>query len=115
MWFQNKNDEGIRSEDAFNPFPLPAIALVITAVSHLPIIHYHLLTQSYYVSQITCGLDEWATGVKVDIAFTALEYKSVYEAHLRSLRRFEERCNERKNGALKRIQERLYNMGRYVA
>ena len=33
MWFQNKRDEGIRYTDMFKPIPVPAIALVLTAVS----------------------------------------------------------------------------------
>ena len=34
MWFQNKQDEGIRYTDTFKPIPVPAIALVLTAVSY---------------------------------------------------------------------------------
>ena len=33
MWFQNKRDEGIRFTAMFKPIPVPAIALVLTAVS----------------------------------------------------------------------------------
>jgi len=33
MWFANKNDEGIKHHALFKPFPLPALALVLTAVS----------------------------------------------------------------------------------
>ena len=33
MWFANKNDEGIKHLVCFKPFPLPALALVLTAVS----------------------------------------------------------------------------------
>ena len=33
MWFVNKNDEGIKHNACFKPFPLPALALVLTAVS----------------------------------------------------------------------------------
>ena len=33
MWFQNKYDEGIKYEKNFDPLPIPAIALVLTAVS----------------------------------------------------------------------------------
>jgi hypothetical protein len=32
MWFQNKRDEGIQHMDMFKPMPIPAIALVLTAV-----------------------------------------------------------------------------------
>jgi len=33
MWFANKNDEGVKHHVLFKPFPLPALALVLTAVS----------------------------------------------------------------------------------
>jgi hypothetical protein len=32
MWFQNKHDEGPRFPEMFNPMPVQAIALVLTAV-----------------------------------------------------------------------------------
>ena len=38
MWFQNKWDEGARFSEMFKPIPLPAIALVLTAV-HMIDIH----------------------------------------------------------------------------
>jgi len=28
------------------------------------------------------GIDEWATGIKTDIAFTAVDYRTVFDAHL---------------------------------
>jgi len=33
MWFANKNNEGIKHHTWFKPFPLPALALVLTVVS----------------------------------------------------------------------------------
>jgi hypothetical protein len=32
MWFQNKRDEGVQFTEMFKPFPIPAIAFVLTAV-----------------------------------------------------------------------------------
>jgi len=32
MWFANKNDEGIKYQMWFKPFPLPALALILTVV-----------------------------------------------------------------------------------
>jgi len=49
MWFNNRTDEGIIYSDLFDPMPVPAIALIITAVE--------------------CSIDEWATGTNVDVAF----------------------------------------------
>jgi Domain of unknown function (DUF6532) len=33
MWFNNKRDEGILFPIYFKPIPIPAIALILTAVS----------------------------------------------------------------------------------
>jgi len=33
LWFANKNNEGIKHHTCFKPFPLPALASVLTAVS----------------------------------------------------------------------------------
>ena len=33
MWFNNKRDEGVVYQDYFNPIAIPAIALILTAVS----------------------------------------------------------------------------------
>ena len=33
MWFANKHDEGIKYPEYLKPFPTPALALVLTAVS----------------------------------------------------------------------------------
>lgn len=32
MWFKNRRDEGIEYEESFDPLPVPAIALMLTAV-----------------------------------------------------------------------------------
>ncbi|GBE88906.1 hypothetical protein SCP_1403140 [Sparassis crispa] len=69
MWFANKHDEGVRYHGYFNPMPVVTIALVLAAVE--------------------CGIDEWATGIKEDVPFTAASYKEVYQAHLHCLHDFE--------------------------
>jgi len=40
MWFKNRRDEGILFETLFEGMPLPAIALLLTAVRILFFIHY---------------------------------------------------------------------------
>jgi hypothetical protein len=34
LWYQNKRDEGVMFEKYFTPFPIPALALLYTVVSH---------------------------------------------------------------------------------
>ncbi|KIM61731.1 hypothetical protein SCLCIDRAFT_25682 [Scleroderma citrinum Foug A] len=60
MWFANKNDEGIKHHTHFKPFPLPALALVLTAIE--------------------CCIDEWMTGMQTDIPFTVQDYRSRYDS-----------------------------------
>ncbi|KAG2114531.1 hypothetical protein DEU56DRAFT_933783, partial [Suillus clintonianus] len=71
MWFANRSDEGIVYNQYFNPMPIKVIALTLTVIE--------------------CCIDEWMQGVKEDIKFTALAYRSVYNNHLTSLQRFDER------------------------
>ncbi|KIK32086.1 hypothetical protein CY34DRAFT_38169, partial [Suillus luteus UH-Slu-Lm8-n1] len=71
MWFANRSDEGIIYNKYFNPMPIKVIALMLTAIE--------------------CCIDEWMQGVKEDIKFTAAAYGSVYNNHLDSLQRFDQR------------------------
>jgi hypothetical protein len=59
-----------------------------------------------------CGIDEWGTGIKTDVAFTVADYRTVFDAHLRCLRDFREAT--KKHELLDKICTKLYNVGRYV-
>ena len=59
-----------------------------------------------------CGIDEWGTGIKTDIAFTAVDYRTVFDAHLKCLRNFQEATKKHK--LLDKICTKLYNVGRYA-
>jgi len=50
-----------------SPMPLPALALVVTAVE--------------------CALQEWETGIKIRISFTEEAYARIYRSHLKRLER----------------------------
>ncbi|KAJ7140072.1 hypothetical protein C8R43DRAFT_1131811 [Mycena crocata] len=91
MWFANRRDEGPSFPEFFKPFPKPALALVLTVVENL--------------------IDEWTTGIRTDIAFTANEYRSIYENHLDALNLFEERTKP--HNILGNILVRLHNIGRF--
>ncbi|KAG6904927.1 hypothetical protein DXG01_006171, partial [Tephrocybe rancida] len=68
MWFKNKRDEGVVYTDMFYPMPIPAIALILTAIE--------------------CNIDEWVSGTKTDIAFYADDYRTTYMKHIESLETF---------------------------
>lgn len=93
MWFANRSDEGIVYNQYFNPMPIKVIALMLTAIE--------------------CCIDEWMQGVKEDIKFTALAYGSVYNNHLTSLQRFDERTAPYK--LFERICDNLHDVARFHA
>ncbi|KAJ7112493.1 hypothetical protein C8R44DRAFT_564975, partial [Mycena epipterygia] len=69
MWFNNRRDEGATHPELFGPaLPKPAFALILSAIE--------------------CSIDEWATGIKTDVPFTAADYRSVYQEHLTCLADF---------------------------
>ncbi|KIM54882.1 hypothetical protein SCLCIDRAFT_35172, partial [Scleroderma citrinum Foug A] len=74
MWFTNKTDEGIKHHTWFKPFPLPALALVLTAIE--------------------CCIDEWMTGMQTDIPFTIQDYCAGYDSHLKCLQDFDKATKE---------------------
>lgn len=90
MWFANKNDEGVKHHALFKPFPLPALALVLTAIE--------------------CCVDEWTTGTRTDIPFTVNDYRAGYDCHLQCLQDFDEATKE--FGVLKGICAKIYEDGR---
>ncbi|KIM91541.1 hypothetical protein PILCRDRAFT_24857, partial [Piloderma croceum F 1598] len=86
VWFaQRLLSPGIQFTDHFSPFPDPALATTLTAIEN--------------------SIDEWGSGHKTDINFTAVAYKPVYEQHLRMLDKFEEHTKE--HGILPKILQRL--------
>ncbi|KAH7917894.1 hypothetical protein BV22DRAFT_1052118 [Leucogyrophana mollusca] len=91
MWFTNRHDEGILYHDHFDPIPVEAIALVLTAIE--------------------CCIDEWATGIKEEIQFSAAAYGDVYRAHLSSLMKFGE--HTKKYNLLGKLSQRLHDNARF--
>ncbi|KIM64945.1 hypothetical protein SCLCIDRAFT_114100, partial [Scleroderma citrinum Foug A] len=85
MWFVNKNNKGIKHNARFKPFPLPALALVLTAIE--------------------CSIDEWMTGTWTDIPFMVQDHHSRYDLHLKCLQEFDEVTKE--FGVLKAICARI--------
>ncbi|KAG6859995.1 hypothetical protein C0995_000742 [Termitomyces sp. Mi166 len=90
LWFKNKHDEGVIYTDMFKPLPIPAIALVLTAIE--------------------CNINEWMTGVKMDIAFYDDDYRRTYQKHIESLTVFGQETM--KYQLLERVQKQLHNYGR---
>ncbi|KIJ90639.1 hypothetical protein K443DRAFT_39634, partial [Laccaria amethystina LaAM-08-1] len=89
MWFKNRRDEGILFETLFEGMPLPAIALLLTAIE--------------------ANIDEWLTGIRVAASFFADEYRRVYISHLKSLTDFVDYTRDQ--GIVKRLRRRWYNYG----
>ncbi|KZP22922.1 hypothetical protein FIBSPDRAFT_738198, partial [Athelia psychrophila] len=70
VWFRNKKDEGVKYPEFYRPIPEVGLALILTAIE--------------------CCIDEWASGTRDAIEFSADEYESKYHAHVSNLDRFEE-------------------------
>ncbi|KAJ7712831.1 hypothetical protein DFH07DRAFT_763371, partial [Mycena maculata] len=92
MWFANRKDDGPRHPDLFSPsLPVEAFALVLTAVEN--------------------SIDEYLTGIRMDVPFTSNDYRSVYEGHLKSLREFAE--HTAKYQILDKILIRMHSDARF--
>ncbi|KAJ6540408.1 hypothetical protein B0H19DRAFT_915941, partial [Mycena capillaripes] len=91
MWFANSRDEGVSFPEFFNPITKPGLALVLTVAENL--------------------IDERLTGIRNNIPFTANEYRSVYDSHLKALEEFDEQTQPYK--ILNNILIRLHNIGRF--
>ncbi|KIM38489.1 hypothetical protein M413DRAFT_12710 [Hebeloma cylindrosporum] len=92
-WFNNPRDEGIVYVDLFDPLSVEAIALVLTAIE--------------------CGIDSWATGVKIEVPFYTSEYKPIYTRHATTLKAFGVATS--KHDLLGKLQRTLFNFGRIHA
>jgi len=91
MWFANRRDEGPRHSELFNPLPIRALGVVLAAVEN--------------------NIDERLTGVRTDVAFTANDYRAVYEGHVKSLEEFA--AHTEKYQLMDKILKRLHNVGRF--
>ncbi|KAJ7024229.1 hypothetical protein C8F04DRAFT_1303043 [Mycena alexandri] len=70
IWFANRRDEGPTSPDLFNPFTREGLAGLLTVIENT--------------------IDEYLTGIRTNVPFTANDYRSVYRTHLRAVKEFEE-------------------------
>ena len=61
---------------------------------------------------MVCGIDEWGTDIKTNIAFTAMDYCPVFSAYLQCLCDFQEAT--KRHNLLDRICTKLYDVGQYV-
>ncbi|KAG6807096.1 hypothetical protein H0H92_008806 [Tricholoma furcatifolium] len=89
LYFKHKRDEGIVHTNRFNPLPIPAIALILTAIE--------------------CNIDEWVSGSRNEIIFYADSYQVTYTKHIESLETFGKATM--KHAMLETLQKRLHNFG----
>ena len=59
-----------------------------------------------------CGIDKWGTSIKTDVAFTAVDYCTMFNMHLQYLCDFKEAT--KKYELLDKICTRLCNIGQYI-
>ncbi|KAI9571703.1 hypothetical protein HD554DRAFT_2036622 [Boletus coccyginus] len=87
MWFTGQGDEGVIHHQYFNSIATNTIALVLTAIEYC--------------------IDEWATGIKTDVAFMATFYVEIFQSYVPSRHTFERHTLE--YGLLAHIQKTLHN------
>ncbi|OBZ69791.1 hypothetical protein A0H81_10158 [Grifola frondosa] len=93
IFFKNKNDDGIVLAHIYRPFPIPAIALILTAIEG--------------------AIDEWVPGTRADVTFSVEAYREVFDHHVSALRRFDEASKELE--ILTKIRTRMADDGRVHA
>ncbi|KAJ7017891.1 hypothetical protein C8F04DRAFT_1278541 [Mycena alexandri] len=91
IWFANRRDEGPTAPELFNPLPMETLAGHLTVTENT--------------------IDEYLTGTRTDIPFTANDYRSVYQTHLHALKEFAEHTAKYK--LLDAILVRMHNIGRF--
>ncbi|KAJ7186195.1 hypothetical protein C8R46DRAFT_1208276 [Mycena filopes] len=91
IWFANRRDEGPMAPDLFNPLTAPALAALITVTENT--------------------IDEYLTGIRTDVPFTANDYRTVYQTHLRALEQFA--THTAKYNLLDTILLRMHNIARF--
>ncbi|KAI0287572.1 hypothetical protein BC826DRAFT_1117581 [Russula brevipes] len=91
IWFAHRRDEGVEFPGYFHPFPLNAIALVLTAIE--------------------CGIDEWISGSHEDIDFKSSDYAKIYQDNVNMLNVFKDKTEE--FGIVPMMQKKLYRNGRF--
>ncbi|KAF8223720.1 hypothetical protein L208DRAFT_1315412, partial [Tricholoma matsutake] len=93
MWFWNQQDEGVQFTDYFEPFPLQALALVLTVIENC--------------------IDEWVSGKHVKIDFSEKEYHDIYLSSIKELENFNKYM--KKHNLLNKILVKIHNHGRFHA
>lgn len=99
VYYKSATDDGIVIADVYEPFPFVALALILTAVSFVFMVEARCaltFLPSPPVHQIQCGIDEWDTGVHCNVTFSEENYSSIYETHLKELKKFERESGDDK-------------------
>ncbi|KAI0741313.1 hypothetical protein C8Q80DRAFT_1110274 [Daedaleopsis nitida] len=68
VYYKGTKDDGVILRQFYTPFPLPALALVISAIQ--------------------CAIDKWSTGQWNGVQFREIEYKPIYDRHIKALKKF---------------------------
>jgi hypothetical protein len=91
-WFRDTNAHGVKYAQYFGShLPLPTLALVLTSVTYLLL---DLVISSLISFQIEAVLDEWRTGDEKRVVFSEAEYKTKFEGHLRTVKKWGEEIPE---------------------
>ncbi|KAF8148659.1 hypothetical protein B0H34DRAFT_802876 [Crassisporium funariophilum] len=123
VWFNNPRDEGIVYVDLFDPISVVLVLRLILSSVRLIVdtefIPFTGTTISFMeaialvLTVVECGIDSWATGVKLEVPFYSSEYKPVYTTHVKTLKVFGVATS--KHDLLGKLQKSTFNFGRIHA
>jgi len=93
LFYANKKDKGVLFPEYFSPFLLPGLALILTVVRANQFLKC-TTTKSHVLFYIEACIDEWAKGVRVDMAFSQPAYETIYRRHIKDLKWFDMQSKE---------------------
>ncbi|KAG1848491.1 hypothetical protein DFJ58DRAFT_889959 [Suillus subalutaceus] len=88
MWFANRNDEGIIYYTYFNPIPTEVVALVLTAMSHIP--SSVALTSGLKVSRKISNSHQLPTVLSTKVILASLQH---FQQHTAPYKLLEKICD----------------------
>ncbi|TFK88135.1 hypothetical protein K466DRAFT_451138, partial [Polyporus arcularius HHB13444] len=90
VYYKGPEDDGVKHDDVYRPFPLKGLALVLTAIH--------------------CAIQEWETGMFSNVKFDQNGYSRIYDRHVADLGSF--RYKTRQHKVLEKICTKISERGR---
>ncbi|EIW80283.1 hypothetical protein CONPUDRAFT_90562 [Coniophora puteana RWD-64-598 SS2] len=90
IFYKGKKATAVKWEEFFTTFPKPGFALVLSAIE--------------------CAIDEWQSGSFHRVSFSEMDYRAVFETHLKNLDDFEGQ-GDNADQVLTKFMQRVHQIG----